>query len=256
VELLARRMAREHFAGSSLIDVMLYERDTLSSTAARPGLVPVSWSADTLIEEVLLSPTLEIADGEAVEGKAPPSECAPLNWFGETIDARLVGHEEIWNMRQVEGSVVRRCAYAYAFSAGVMEVLRQGVDRARDALYVPDLSEEIQGKDTLALKVADVHTGRTKALAWHLDHGRVWQRLGINAVQYQVCSSIRLFCEIMFSGSFQLRPLQHGSSIPISDSGWRRIATLMDRLGMHWKEIGSEDVHLLDEQFSAAGMPV
>jgi hypothetical protein len=242
IEILIRQIIRTHFPRSNRLDICIYEHDTLTSANQSTNHLPVSWSLETLIDEVLLSPTLKIHEGQLLEGRQGPTEIVTVNWTGQTVESRLVGHEDIWNMQFLENVKVWNCSYAYAFSEAVMAVLNKGPGAAQQALYVPKMAEPIAGTDQIAIKVTDVDSGRSKMLLWQLSHQNVWNKHRVNAVQYQVCASARLFCEMINSDRFPMKPCQHAANLPIPESAWDLLTTLMVRCDIRWEEIPSRNI--------------
>ena len=147
-------------------------------------------------------------------------------------------------MQYMEDIKVRNCAYAYAFDDKVMDALEKGGSAVRDVLYVPDMSEPIRGEDCLAIKIIDTNSGRSKMIAWHLDHAQIWKKHQVNAVQFQVCASIRLFCEITASKYFKLKRYHYATNIPISGTAWNAYENMMKRLDIHWKEIPANSIKM------------
>lgn len=245
IELITRKLIAESFPEAAAVDVHFYEWDQLQDAPFRPGKTPVSWSPATLIDEVLLSPSLVLAQGVPREGPEAPTRRVTMNWFGQTVEARLVGHEEIWNLQSLADVAVQHSSYAYAFGPAVMAALSDSERRARASLYVPERSSPVQGIDSLAVKVTDCATGRSQALMWSTDHAQTYAQHQINAVQFQVCSSLRLFCELLLRTPHTLSgEVFSVSTLDLASYGWETIEGLLAHCHVIWTPIEPDAISL------------
>jgi hypothetical protein len=244
VEIIARKIIHDTFAQGARLDILFFENDQFHAQLDG-GRVGVSWSPDTLIDEVMLTPTFSVRASQTVEHEQPPTLQIKTQWGGQVYDARLVGHEELWNVRRIDGITVENSFFAYTFHDTVMDVLRSDADLAHGALILPDDGTPVFGADTIAVKVIDTASGKQFTLAWETDHAATQKRQGINGVQFQVASSLLVFLELLVRcGDWSEGKVLSASDIPLEWIGWDVINELLDRYGIEWREANKLDLRL------------
>lgn len=244
VEIIARKMILDYFPGGKQFDIFLFEYDEFQTNL--PGEeIGVSWSPETLIDEIMLSPTFRILQGQEVECENAPSDEVKSHMNGHWLDSRLVGHEELWNFGLIPGVKVENAFYSYAFRSEIMEVLAGEVDEAKRQLVIPGQEITIKGVDTVAVEVVERSSGISHTLVWATDHLICQERWGINAVQFQVSSSLLVFLELLLQiNEWDKGKLLCASTLPIEKFGWRYIDDLMIQYGVEWESGETLDCHL------------
>ncbi|MGW8161617.1 MAG: hypothetical protein ACWGN1_05160, partial [Desulfobulbales bacterium] len=135
VEIMVRRILRDMPYQPRAYDVAVYEFDRLQNVSDTVR-VAVGWCPEALVEEVMLSPTLEVINGMLREGSGPGTQDSVVNWENNAVGARIVGHEDIWNL--IEIPAVKNGRFYYSLSPAVMSILNMNdADRARDMLDIP-----------------------------------------------------------------------------------------------------------------------
>lgn len=233
VEIVARAIARESFRGDDgPFDVEIYEKDTISSSAGK--VFAASWSPETLAEEMLLTPTVLVRDGFlTVEKNAEPLPC-DVWWGKERRRARLVAHEELWTLCRKAPFPIGDSFFAYSLSRRAMKALERAPMPAGNIF---DFHQEpVAGYDEVLVKVRSRRSGREEARSWRSSHREANMRFGVNAVQFQVVSSVLFF--LRFADETKLwakKGLYCGSNLPIEGS-WGRAITLWKELGISWRK--------------------
>ncbi|WP_158509860.1 SET domain-containing protein-lysine N-methyltransferase [Pseudodesulfovibrio indicus] len=248
IEIMIRFVIFEHFKDSEKIDITIFERDTISTANQFEGNAPVSWSVDTLVDEVVLSPTLEIHNNDLIEASSAPTQIGYISWFGEIIPARLVGHEDIWNLHDLKNIKVRNCVYAYSFSDDVMNILSDKMECAKNHLYLPDSQQELFGNDTIVVKISDADRGVSKVYGWSIDHNETWRKYHINSVQFQVSASVRFFCDLIRESLIEPNNGCNATQLPIQNSLWGKLRQKMHDLSIFWEEIPKDSICLESER--------
>jgi hypothetical protein len=244
VEVVARKIIQETFDKGACLDILFFENDQFHAQLDG-GRVGVSWSPDTLIDEVMLTPTFSVRASQAVECEQPPTLQTKAQWGDRVYDARLVGHEELWNVRHINSITVENSFFAYTFHDTVMDVLRSDADLAHGAFIIPDDDTRVFGTDTLAVKVIDTASRKQSTLAWETDHAATQKKWGINGVQFQVASSLLFFLELLVRcGDWSEGKVLSASDIPLEWFGWDVINELLDRYGIDWREANELDLRL------------
>jgi len=136
VEIIAKKIIAENFLNAKDIDIFFFEYDQFTTKRKKQEDIPVSWSPNTLIDEVMLSPTLELKNGIAVEGESAPTYQVKIKWFEDEIQAGIVGHEEIWNLQFLTHTNVKNSYYAYALHPDIMAVLNSKPELAKKKLQI------------------------------------------------------------------------------------------------------------------------
>jgi len=243
VEIIAKKIIAENFLNAKDIDIFFFEYDQFTTKRKKQEDIPVSWSPNTLIDEVMLTPSLELKNGLVVEAESAPTYQISMNWFGDKIQARLVGHEEIWNLQFLPNIKVKNSYYAYALHPNIMNAFNGRPECAKKKFYIPNRSTPVHGSDTLIVKVVNVSTGISKSMLWSTDHFWTFSHYLINAVQYQVCSSLLFFCELLIR--FDSRPRGNtycGTTLAIDYYGWDLVNNLFNKYKIKWEYIQAEKI--------------
>jgi hypothetical protein len=226
-------------------DVTVYEFDRLNCTK-NSGKAAVGWCPDALVEEVMLSPTMEIINGRSREEKGPGTRECLINWGNTVVPARIVGHEDIWNLSEIP-SVKNSCFY-YSLDPAVMNILNlDDAEKARNMLYVPDTGDDVTGLEQVAVQVDDESMTEPRTLVWTEDHGTTWRNFGVNAVQYQTAKSLLLAIMLLQRTDYGLKPFAHNaSSLPITAGDWPIFELFMQELDINWLEGAYLNLHPIE----------
>ena len=245
VEIIARRILSGLPGGTHNYDIAIYEFDMLENGADN-GRAAVGWCPDALVEEVMLSPTVEIIDGKPKEDSGCGSRACRVNWNDTLIPARIVGHEDIWNLS--DNPAVRNGRFYYSLCPAVMNILNMDDSReARNLLFIPGEGDFITGLEQVAVQVngENLHTPQT--LVWAEDHGATWKKYGVNAVQYQTAKSLLLAIMLLQRTGYGLMPLSlNASNLPISDNEWSIFTCFMQELDINWRDCSHLNLHAVE----------
>ncbi|MHC4881402.1 MAG: saccharopine dehydrogenase family protein [Planctomycetota bacterium] len=244
VEYIARMLIDRMGPDISGYRVNIYENDQLSAPNSDESRF-VSWSPESLVDEVMVAPLIEYADGRMVEGPVPVSERVTTQWQGRPFGAFKVGHEDIWNLGCLEQ--VSDATFYYGFCADVMNILRTTPQNALATLRIPAGGEPIGGLERIVVSVKDP-SGEQQSLLWQVDHSQTRRDYGINAVQYQTAASVLLSVLLMqhteagcWAGTY------NASTLPLGGGDWDVIRQLMDRLGISWQPVPKGYVYCVDK---------
>jgi len=233
VEIMARKLIRELGDGTGF-DVSVYENDQLHADWNEDA-VAVGWSPEMLVEEVMLSATLQICDGRLVERNAPGTDAVTAFWRETPVASRIVGHEDIWNIGQMDR--IYKARFIYGLHPEVMAVFNGDPDAAVERLKVPDESIPIYGKERVAVRVERIDDQAERSLVWETDHETVWKQHGVNAVQYQTGKSLLLAISLLQKTAYGKRPVNAcASDLPITAKDWDTIDTYLELLDIHWED--------------------
>ncbi len=248
VEIVARRLIDD--AGRpGPFSVTVFEHDEIHTDTSGER-VAVGWCCDSLIEEVMESPSYFVAGGRDVEDVEPGTRPLTARWNGAAVASRLVGHEDIWNLGRIES--VRDAAFVYGLHPRIMAIFDTGeVAAAKETFYVPDPTEPVYGLERVAVQVraddADVYH---RTLLWQEDHHQTWQRFRINAVQYQTAKSVLFAMLLLHESPFGAIPGNHtASSLPIDRDTWPVIDSYLRRLDIAWQDATPLGLTCLPEVF-------
>ncbi len=240
VEIITRKLIENFPDPGGFYDVSIYEYDQLHDTGDNQT-VPVGWCPDALIEEVMLSPTLVIHDGEPVEGRRPGADSITALWKGKEIASRVVAHEDIWNIGTING--VRNARFIYALHPRVMRILAGDPDDAAALLQVPPTDIPVFGSEQVAVAVKGRSSRHKRSLVWRVDHHAIWQRFGVNGVQYQTAKSILLAILLLQHTRYgTLAGTYCAADLPITGEDWPRIDSMMETLGILWEDAAHLDL--------------
>jgi hypothetical protein len=247
VEIITRKILAELPDRHRSYDVAVYEFDRLT-TAKDSGRAAVGWCPDALIEEIMLSPTMEIINGRLQEEKGPGTREGLVNWGTEAIPARIVGHEDIWNLGEVPA--VKNSCFYYSLHPEVMNILNlNDPEKARNMLYVPDRGNGIAGLEQVAVQIDNDNMAEPKTLVWTEDHGATWRNFGVNAVQYQTAKSLLLAIMLLQRTEYGLMPFTfNASSLPISTGDWFIFDLFMQELDINWKKGTHLNLHPIEKR--------
>lgn len=217
VEIIARKLMSGHEDG--VFDISIYEDDQMEARTDS-GKLGVGWSPEDLIEEVMLTPSLEIREGKRIQDGAAGARESTMYWGGRRIPCRVVAHEDIWNLGLLP--TVRSAKFLYALHPAVMEVLSGPVDLAYQRLEVPSDNVPLKGLDRIAVQVANSHA--ETSLKWETDHAEMRERHGVNAVQFQVCRSLQVAIQLLQETDFGLKAGTYcASTLPLDGKSWELI---------------------------------
>jgi hypothetical protein len=215
--------------------VLILEHDSLHSVNAGNGIA-VGWSPKSLVEEMMVAPSLYVKDGRIVENTLAGTDTQPFLWDEVLYKPRIVGHEDIWNLGLL--ATVTDARFLYLLHPCVMEALRTTSREALDSLYVPNSAQTIYGKDSIRVSVLCRTSGRQKTLEWAVDHHQVWKHFGINGVQYQTATALLFSVLFLCRSDLRRQAATHTmSTIPLNRSSISIIDRLFNELGIFWKEV-------------------
>ena len=241
VELVARGLMASFSDTPEGFDVTVYEHDQLVN--GDTSRVAVGWCPDALIEEVMQSPPLRFVEGRPEEPSEYGSRRVIACWDGEPVHSRLVGHEDIWNIGMLPQ--VKNASFVYGLHPKVMEVFDQGIDAARQRLYVPASQIEVFGLERVAVAVRSRVSGEEKVLVWEEDHHRIWQQYHLNAVQYQTGKAILLAITLLQHSRYgSLNGTYCAADLPVHFADRHCIEDFMRQLAINFIPADNLDVHL------------
>jgi hypothetical protein len=243
VEIIARRILADLPDNSRAYDVAVFEFDRLEKKEAFDKAA-VGWCPEALVEEVMLSPSLEIVDGRPREDSIAGTRDCLVSWANRTIPAKIVGHEDIWNL--IEIPAVKNGSFFYSLSPSVMNILKMDDAKiARSLLSIPDEKEAIRGLEQVAVQVNAETLKKPKTLVWTEDHAETWKQFGVNAVQYQTAKSLLLAILLLQRTDYGLMPLAfNASNLPIESHQWPIFDRLMQELDIEWHDGSSLNLHV------------
>ncbi|MFC1843790.1 hypothetical protein ACFLZ5_03285 [Thermodesulfobacteriota bacterium] len=226
-------------------DVTIYEFDRLENRFNKDK-VAVGWCPEALVEEVMLSPTVEIIEGKTKENSGCGARDCLVNWGDALIPAKIVGHEDIWNLGDIPA--VKNGRFYYSLSPAVMNILNMDDSKeARSMLFIPDRGDNIKGLEQVAVQVNGENMPIPKTLVWTEDHGTTCKQYGVNAVQYQTAKSLLLAIMLMQRTDYGLMPLTfNASNLPISDNDWPIFDCFMQELDISWRDGSELNLHAIE----------
>ncbi len=248
VEIVARRLMYSA-AGAGPFSVTVFEHDEIHTAGDGNGRVAVGWCCDSLIEEVMESPTFYVARGREVEDPFPGTRPVVARWNGAVVPSRLVGHEDIWNLGRLPE--VRDAAFVYGLHPRIMAVFDAGrVAEAKERFYVPPPEEPVHGRERVAVRVRGME-GPARTLLWQEDHHQVWQRFGCNAVQYQTAKAVLFALLLMHRTPLgELAGNHTASSLPVGPESWPLLDACLQRLAIRWQDASSLALSCSPDMFS------
>ncbi|RJR34026.1 MAG: hypothetical protein C4576_27070 [Desulfobacteraceae bacterium] len=244
VELVARMVMRQMGLTASQTEVTILEYDGLQTKSTDQGTA-VSWCPPFLIGEMMISPSLVVDKGLLREGREPGGLPALVSWGEERVASRVVGHEDIWNLGQMLG--VDGARFVYGLTPRMMSMLENRDESTLSAEWkVPPPETAVLGLERIAVQVRSPSSGKTVTLLWLTDHEEVWQKLGVNAVQFQTCLSLWFAIHMLQHTRFGSLPgTWCASNLPLSESDWREVESALHSLGMAWEEADPSSIRLL-----------
>jgi len=235
VELISRQLMASFTPDEQDFVVTVFEHDQLEG--AESGAV--GWCPEALIEEIVLSPSLEMVQGEPIESAGAGARKIMACWDGRPVASRLVGHEDVWTIGKLPD--VARSRFVYGLQPQIMKVLDQGFAKAKAELRLPSPHLPVYGKERVAVKVKSQISGTERIMAWEEDHHRIWQDYGMNAVQYQTAKALLLaLCLLQHSRYGTLAGNFCAADLPISAADWQVIDQLMSDLNIDWQNISAK----------------
>jgi hypothetical protein len=246
VEIIARKLIREiGCEKETTFDVSIYESDQLHADW-KGGAVAVGWSPEMLIEEVMVSPTLQVRGGRSVEREAPGTDKIVAFWGGSPVPSRIVGHEDIWNIGLLKS--VEQARFIYGLHPKVMDVLDGKPDDACRVLKVPDESTALFGMERIAVKVERSDNGQSRSVVWETDHEAVRKKYSLNAVQYQTGKSLLLAIRLLQNTHYGRCAISAcASNLRIGEPDWKMIEEMMYDLSIDWRDGDAYDLHAVPE---------
>ncbi len=243
VEIITRRILAALPEKTRTYDIAVFEFDQLENRKDR-GKAAVGWCPDALVEEVMLSPTMEIVDAVPREDSGRGTRDTFVNWESRSVPAKIVGHEDIWNLAEIPA--VRNGRFYYSLSPAVMGILNANdAQKARSRLYVPGAGDAISGMEQVAVQVNGENMAEPVTLVWAEDHGATWNQFGVNAVQYQTAKSLLLAIMLLQRTEYGLVPLAHNASnLPILSQDWPIFDHFMQHLGINWQDGTHLNLHV------------
>ena len=243
VEIITRMILADLPEIPRTYDVAVYEFDRLINGADQDKTF-VGWCPEALVEEVMLSPTMEIIEGNPREDTAVGSRDSMVNWGSQPIQAKLVGHEDIWNLLEIPA--VKTGRFYYSLSPAVMDILNMDdAKKARNMLYIPGQGDTITGLEQVAVQVSQKNMAEPKTLIWSEDHEETWKRLGVNAVQYQTAKSLLLAIMLLQRTEYGLMPRSfNASNLPIFSHDWPIFECFMEELAINWHDGAHQNLHV------------
>ncbi len=242
VEIVARRILSNLPDKPCTYDVTVYEFDRLEN-GVDSGKAAVGWCPEALVEEVMLSPTMEIIDSLPREDTRPGTRDSKVNWGRQAVPAKIVGHEDIWNLMEIPA--VKNGRFYYSLSPTVMGILNMDdACKARSMLNIPGEDDAITGLEQVAVQVNEKNMAEPKTMVWTEDHAETWKKFGVNAVQYQTAKSLLLAIMLLQSTEYGRMPCSfNASSLPISADDWPFFDQFMQELDINWQDGSHLNLH-------------
>ena len=244
VEIIIRKILSDLPDNYCTYDVEVYEFDRLEN-GTESDKAAVGWCPEALVDEIMLSPTMEIKNGRPRENTGPGANECLVNWANELISARIVGHEDIWNLSEIP-AVKNGCFY-YSLSPAVMDILSMDdAKKARSKLFIPSAGDVITGLEQVAVQIKADNMAESETLVWTEDHGATWEQFGVNAVQYQTAKSLMLAIMLLQRTRYGQAPLSlNASNLPITASDWPVFERFMQELEINWQDGAHLNLHVI-----------
>jgi hypothetical protein len=243
VEIMTRKILLDLPETYRTYDVTVYEFDRLTNEQDTDRAA-VGWCPEALVEEVMIAPSMEIIDGMPREDIAMGSRDSIINWGNKNIPAKLVGHEDIWNLAEIPA--VKNGRFYYSLSPAVMDILNMDdANKARSMLYIPSQGDAITGLEQVAVQVSEKNMPEPKTMIWTEDHEETWKKFGVNAVQYQTAKSLLLAIMLLQRTEYGLIPLSlNASNLPIFSHDWPIFDRFMQELDINWHDGAHLNLHV------------
>lgn len=239
IEYAVRLLLNTFSPAEDRLSVTVFENDQIYCPRLEEAAA-VGWSPEDLVEEVLVSPSMEICNGAVQEEDGPGTREVSVFWGRKRYPARLVGHEDIWNLGMLDR--VGGARFLYSLHPDVMNTFGDSA-AGRRRLTVPESDRPLEGKETLVVTVCGQKTKCQKALIWQTDHGQVQRHYRVNAVQYQTALGTLLAVTLMqFTGAGRRRGTFNASTLPLTEADQEELVFLMHRLGIEWKSVSPNAV--------------
>ncbi|MCK5228583.1 MAG: hypothetical protein KAK02_10265 [Desulfobulbaceae bacterium] len=235
VEIIARKIIRDFHEPDGIYDVSIFEYDQLVKADKGNDTIAVGWCVGALVEEVMLSPTLQFVAGRPQEKTRTGADRIIAVWEEEPIEARIVGHEDIWNLGRLPN--VNDARFIYALQPEVMRALVTNPEGASARLKVMGENVPLAGLERVAVQVKSRVSEKMRTLVWEVDHAEIWKKYRVNGVQFQTCKSLLLALVLLQHTHYGTRAVNCcGSDLPIKEEDWNTLYAIMDSLGIFWKE--------------------
>jgi len=253
VEIVARRILADLPDMSGAYNVAVYEFDRLENRKVSEKAA-VGWCPEALVEEIMLSPTLEIKNGRPLESSGTGTRKCLVNWDGSPVTTRIVGHEDIWNLAEIPA--VKNAGFYYSLCSRIMNILdKDDAAEARSMLGIPGSDAAITGLEQVAVQVTAEHLEKPHTLIWTEDHAATWRNYGVNGVQYQTAKSLLLAIMLLQCTDYGLKAMTcNASNLPITNDDWLIIELFMKELDIRWQDGSHLNLRVLEkncEKFAA-----
>lgn len=223
------------------LTVSVFENDQLYSPLLEEAAA-VGWSPEDLVEEVMVSPSMQVDDGKVWEDEKPGTRETTVFWGDQEHPARLVGHEDVWNLGMLDR--VCEARFLYTLHPDVMKTFGNRPDESLERLTVPSVEMPLEGMERIVVKVSSRKSDVRKALVWQTDHGQVQRRYKVNAVQYQTSLGTLLAMALMqFTDIGRQAGTFNASTLPLGERRREALIFLMKRLGIEWKAVWPDRVY-------------
>jgi len=240
VEYAARLLLNTFSQKENELAVSIFENDQLYSPLLGDATA-VGWSPKDLVEEVMISPSMEVNNKEICEDDDPGAREVPVFWGSKQFSARLVGHEDIWNLGMMDR--IGGARFLYTLHPDVMKTFCDRPAETLKQLTVPEADMPLEGTETVVVKVSSQKTGLQKALLWQTDHGFVQRRYKVNAVQYQAALGALLAMALMqFTEAGRRKGTFNASTLPLTAADHEVLVFLMQSMGIEWKSFSPDAV--------------
>lgn len=235
VEVVAQQLMGGVTDARRSFSVVVLEEDLLHSVGCNGRLVS-GWSPPDLVEEVMKSPTLQIADGRAVEFEGPGSLEVRLAERMGGGRVRAVAHEDVWNLGRLPA--VSHAVFLYRLHDRLMAALRGEPEAVIERLALPTALDRLSGSDTITVAACHLPSGAVRARRWSVDHASAWKE-GLNGVQVQTASGILFALGLLLRSQLgATRGTFTASAMLDAVADARRLSSrLFAELGIAWQPV-------------------
>jgi saccharopine dehydrogenase-like NADP-dependent oxidoreductase len=240
VEYIARSIIEKMGSEQSDYSATIYENDQLAP--AGPEDIPlVAWSPQDLVDEVVIAPAMQFDNQRCIESSRAGGQLVNVLWQGQPFEAWQIGHEDVWNLGQLQN--VSDVRFFYTLSPTVMDFLKTLPEQAARNLRLPTNKERICGTERIVVSVKQNVTGFQRNVLWETDHARMQKMYGINAVQFQTAASTLLSVLLMQHTDIGCRwGTFNASTLPLDSGGWAIFREIMGCLDIRWQPIPKDYV--------------
>ena len=234
VEIVARLQIEQMEGPLRCVDILVFETDSLKVSPETP-FVPVGWCPEDLVEEIMISPTMEVRRGSIVEERVRGTRTEWVSWRGETFPCRVVGHEDIWNLGQLSG--VGSAAYLYNLDRRVMDTFLGSSEEAAESFRVPGQEMVLDGADRICVSVGREKDEHRRAWVWEVDHAATGRAHGMNGVQFQTAASLLTSMAVLNHTHLSSLPGTFtATTLPFTPDVLETLQSAMDMLRITWQK--------------------